>query len=493
VALRDDAAELGLLRVGHRLGKVRGFNASDLHLLETLASHVSDALQRGSLIERLHDAATHDALTGLLTLNEFMRQLDESLLRDDITLVASLNVARLKDINDSLGHQAGDALLQQVAARLQSAVSHEALIARAGGGEFVIAVGGVRPDEADALVRAMITVTSGLVQVLDVTIDLRSRAGWLLAPADGRDATTLVRRADLALGAARSSYQPVGRFTQDLDVDGGRRLRLVHELRQAIADQQLRLVYQPLVTPADGRVIGVEVLTRWTHPTFGTVSPDEFIGVAEQSGMISDLTDYVLVRALAQVRKWLAAGHDIHVAVNLSARCLTDMSLPGRILDMLAAERLSPARLTLEVTETSVAEDPARAMAVLNRLHDIGVRLSIDDFGTGYSSLASLKNFPVHEVKLDRAFLSDLDVTSDRDAQSDMALLAAVVALGHSMNLEIVAEGVETPQAYRRLHALGIDVLQGYYLGHPVSADEVQWQIRGVWGPASRAMPDGRA
>jgi EAL domain-containing protein (putative c-di-GMP-specific phosphodiesterase class I) len=314
-----------------------------------------------------------------------------------------------------------------------------------------------------------------------------------MAPADGRDATTLVRRADLALGAARSSYQPVGRFTQDLDVDGGRRLRLVHELRQAIADQQLRLVYQPLVTPADGRVIGVEVLTRWTHPTFGTVSPDEFIGVAEQSGMISDLTDYVLVRALAQVRKWLAAGHDIHVAVNLSARCLTDMSLPGRVLDMLAAERLSPARLTLEVTETSVAEDPARAMAVLNRLHDIGVRLSIDDFGTGYSSLASLKNFPVHEVKLDRAFLSDLDVTSDRDAQSDMALLAAVVALGHSMNLEIVAEGVETPQAYRRLHALGIDVLQGYYLGHPVSADEVQWQIRGVWGPASRAMPDGRA
>jgi diguanylate cyclase (GGDEF)-like protein len=473
VALRDRDGELGLLRVAHRLGSIRGFNQSDLHLLETLAAHVSDALRRGTLIERLHEAATHDPLTGLLTLSEFMRTLDDSLVRDTAHAVAVLDVARLKDINDSLGHQAGDALLAQVGARLVSVLPADALIARAGGGEFAVAVRDVGQFYGAALVEAMSSAVSGLVQVLDVTIDLRSRIGWLLAPDHGVDAATLVRRAELALDAAKRGFQPVGRFTPDMDVDGRRRLQLVNELRQAIVARELRVVYQPLVTPADGRIVGAEALSRWTHHTLGVISPEEFIGVAEQSGMISDLTDYVLDEALAQTRRWTDEGRDLHVAVNLSARCLADMSLPGRVVDMLTRHRLTPAHLTLEVTETSVAEDPTRALAVLERLRGIGVRLSIDDFGTGYSSLASLKHFPVQEVKLDRSFLVDLDVESDEEAASDLALLGAVVALGHSMRLEIVAEGVETPQAYRRLSGLGIDILQGYYIGRPVPASEL--------------------
>ena len=475
VPLKDGDTELGFLRVGSRLGRVRGFNSSDLHLLETLAAHVSDALQRGTLIERLHDAATHDPLTGLNTLNEFMRLLDEELVRGRAFMVALLNVSRLKDINDSLGHQAGDALLQQVSRRLQRSLPPEALLGRAGGGEFAIAIPGLVGRAATDVAEGMVGSVSGLVQVLDVTIDLRSRVGWLLTPEDGQDAVTLVRRADLALSQAKSTFQSQFRYSTGLDVDGRRRLRLVNDLRQAIAEGDLRVVYQPLVAPDTATIIGFEALCRWTHDTLGVIPPEEFVAVAEQSGMISDLTDYVLGRALTQLREWSDLGHAIHVAVNLSARCLTDMSLPGRVLDMLAAERLAPGQLTLEVTETSVAEDPTRALAVLQRLRGIGVRLSIDDFGTGYSSLASLKNFPVHEVKLDRGFLKDLDVIDDTDAASDMALLAAIVALGHSMHLDIVAEGVETPQAYRRLRDLGIDILQGYYFGKPSAPDQVNW------------------
>ncbi len=475
VPLKDGDTELGFLRVGSRLGRVRGFNSSDLHLLETLAAHVSDALQRGTLIERLHDAATHDPLTGLNTLNEFMRLLDEELVRGRGFMVALLNVSRLKDINDSLGHQAGDALLQQVSRRLQRSLPAGALLGRAGGGEFAIAIPGLVGPAAKDVAEGMVGSVSGLVQVLDVTIDLRSRVGWLLTPQDGQDAVTLVRRADLALSQAKNTFQAQFRYSTDLDVDGRRRLRLVNDLRQAIAEGELRVVYQPLVAPETAAIIGFEALCRWTHDTLGIIPPEEFVAVAEQSGMISDLTDYVLGRALTQLREWSDDGHAVHVAVNLSARCLTDMSLPGRVLDMLAAERLSPAQLTLEVTETSVAEDPTRALAVLQRLRGIGVRLSIDDFGTGYSSLASLKNFPVHEVKLDRGFLKDLDVMDDADASSDMALLAAIVALGHSMHLDIVAEGVETPQAYRRLRDLGIDILQGYYFGEPSEPAGINW------------------
>jgi diguanylate cyclase (GGDEF)-like protein len=475
VPLKDGDLELGFLRVGSRLGRIRGFNTSDLHLLETLAAHVSDALQRGTLIERLHDAATHDPLTGLNTLNEFMRLLDEELIRGRSFMIALLNVSRLKDINDSLGHQAGDALLQQVSRRLLRSLPADALLGRAGGGEFAIAIPGLAGVAAADVAEGMVGSVSGLVQVLDVTIDLRSRVGWLLTPEDGQDAVTLVRRADLALSQAKSTFQAQFRYSTALDVDGRRRLRLVNDLRRAISDGELRVVYQPLVAPDTAAIIGFEALCRWTHEDLGIIPPEEFVAVAEQSGMISDLTDYVLGRALAQIRRWTDDGHVIHVAVNLSARCLTDMSLPGRVLDMLAAERLSPTHLTLEVTETSVAEDPTRALAVLQRLRSIGVRLSIDDFGTGYSSLASLKNFPVHEVKLDRGFLKDLDVIDDADAESDMALLAAIVALGHSMHLDIVAEGVETPQAYRRLRNLGIDILQGYYFGRPSPPGDVNW------------------
>jgi EAL domain-containing protein (putative c-di-GMP-specific phosphodiesterase class I) len=208
--------------------------------------------------------------------------------------------------------------------------------------------------------------------------------------------------------------------------------------------------------------------------------------VAEQSGLIGQLTEYVLDTALAQARAWEDEGRELKIAVNLSARCLTDLSLPGTVLDLLARHRIDAARLTLEVTETSVAEDPVRAEAVLSRLRGLGVRLSIDDFGTGYSSLASLKRFPVQEVKLDRQFLVDLEAGLEEgtdngfdpeEAAVDIALLTAVVSLGHSLQLEIVAEGIETASAYAQLRELGVDVLQGFFMGRPAAPELLPWRF----------------
>jgi diguanylate cyclase (GGDEF)-like protein len=469
VVLSAGDRRLGTLSVRDRLGGLRGYNRSDLQLLETIGTHVSNALDRGRLLERLQQAATHDSLTGLLTLNELSRVIDESLIRGENCALILCDVARLKDINDSLGHDAGDALLCTVAERLRDYSSANAVIARAGGGEFAVALIEASPTDAATSVSRMATGLSGLVQVLGVTVDLRTRLGWAVTPVDGRDSADLLRRADLALGSAKRELQRSARYGPELEVDGLRRLRLVNDLRIAIDQREIDVAYQPLVTPNDGNVIGAEALARWQHREFGALPPDEFIALAEQSGLIGPLTELVLDKALARTRAWHLEGRDLRVAVNLSPRCLADLSLPGLVLDLLARHRVVPNQLTLEITESSVAEDPGRAETVLERLRGLGVRLSIDDFGTGYSTLASLKRFPVQEVKLDRQFLIDLEKGPDESSAGvDIALLTAIVALGHSLDLEIVAEGVETAEVYVQLRDLGVDVLQGYFIGRPL-------------------------
>lgn len=487
VDLQVDGRHLGVLAAEGRLGRVRGFDRGDLKLLETLGTHVSDALERGTLLEQLQLAATHDALTGLLTLGELMRQLDEGLVRGERYFLALLDVSGLRDVNDSLGHEAGDALLQTLGARMGESLQQDAMIARSGGGEFAVAIPNVSSRDSELLIDAIGELGNGLVQVLGVTVELRTRVGWLFVPEDAIEAAIAVRRADLALAVAKRSLRPVARYLPDMDVDGWRRLRLVNDLRDAIRNRELTVAYQPLITPTDGEVVGAEALVRWTHQELGVLSPEEFVAIAEHSGLIGDLTNFVLDEALAQTRRWHLAGRNLRIAVNLSARCLTDMSLPGRILDLLAEHRIEPDYLTLEVTETSVAEEPVRAIAVLERLRGIGARLSIDDFGTGYSSLASLKRFPVQEVKLDRAFLSEMDVEGPNEGRNDMALISAIVALGHSLDLEIVAEGVETAVAYERLRELGVDILQGYYMGRPGPGDDLRQEpVRTGRSPETR-------
>ena len=487
VDLRIGERRLGTLVARDRLGTTQEFGRSDLKLLRTMAAHVSDALERGTLLEQLQLAATRDVLTGLLMLGEFLRQLEERVVQGGQYRLCLLDVAGLHEVNDSLGHDAGDALLGQVAARLIKVAGEDALIARSGGGEFAMAILGDHT-RASRQIEKISKASNSLVQVLGVTVELRSRIGWLTIPRDAIDSATAIRRADLALAFAKKTGAQIARFTGSMEVDGKRRLRLVNDLRTAMTGEQLRLVYQPLVTPVDGRVVGAEALVRWDHPQLGELSPDEFIPLAEQTGLILDLTKYVLGQALEQLGVWEREGRNLHVAVNISARCLGDMTLPQTVIDMLGRHRMDPCRLTLEVTETSVAEDPIRALAVLEQLRDIGVRLSIDDFGTGYSSLAALKRFPVHEVKLDRQFLVDFE---SGNSLGDTNLLSAIVSLGHSLELDIVAEGVESVGTYKTLRSLGIDVLQGYYLGRPGPAERLPFlapinAIRRVARPAPR-------
>ncbi len=462
---------VGTLEVRHRLGDVRPFNGSDLRLLETLGSHVSTALEKGSLLEQLELAATHDALTGLLTLAELSRDVDERLVQRVGGSLIMLDVVRLQDVNDSLGYDAGDAVLRVVADRLLASLPAGAIAARAGGDEFVAFVPGNGLSAGVDIATGLLDALGRLVEVVGVTVDVRVRAGYCVAPADGIDASTLLRRAEAALGEARRAFQPLARFHSGLERDSGRRLRLVADLRAALADErgdEVFVVFQPLVDARTRHAVGAEALARWMHPTLGPVAPDEFIPLAEQTGQITHLTDVVLDRALAQARAWIDAGRPLRVSVNMSARCLHDLGLTHRVFDALARHRVPAHMLCLEITESSMAEDPIRAQAVLERLRTIGVRLSVDDFGTGYSSLAHLRVFPVQEVKLDKQFLQGL---GERDG--DDALLTAIVQLGHALGLEIVAEGVENERILDRVVSLGVDVLQGYHFGRPVRS--VEW------------------
>ncbi len=477
VALVSSGQRLGTLTAIDRLGHLRGFRRADLQLLATLGGRVADALEKGLLLGRLQDAATHDRLTGLLTLAELSSRLDEQLLAGSRHLVMLIDVARLKDVNDSLGHEAGDALLRSVALRIGDLVPPESLLARSGGGEFAVAIPNVGPTRAPTLVEIFTEELSGLIQVLGVSVDLRTRSGWVLCPVDAVDASAALRRADLALGHAKRGLARSAAYSPSLEIDGLRRLRLVNDLRDAIERRELDVVYQPLVTPRNGNVIGAEALCRWTHRELGPLAPDEFIVLAEQSALIGKLTELVLDKALAQANAWAAQGRSLRIAVNLSARCLSDLSMPAKVLELLSRHRVDPGQLILEVTETSVAEDPIHAGVVLDRLRALGLRLSIDDFGTGYSSLASLKRFPVQEVKLDRQFIVDFEAGLEAgeapgsDSAVDVALITAIVTLGHSLGLEIVAEGIETRRVYERLRDLGVDVLQGYLIGRPARGE----------------------
>ncbi len=471
VPLQVGGRTIGSLAVRHRQGDIRAFNGSDVKLLETLASLVSAALEKGTLLERLQEAATRDSLTGLLSLGEACRLTDERLVRSTPLTVVLIDITRLQDVNDSLGHAAGDAVLRVVADRLCLAVPDGALVARTGGDEFATVLPGPASPEAASATAVRISHSVGqLMEVAGVTVDVRLRIGISQSPPDGHDAGTLLRRAELALASTRRSSATIARYQPEMERQSARRLRLGSDLRPALEGRDLAVMFQPLVRTSDGIVVGAEALVRWDHPVYGPVDPTELIPLAERCGQIDALTNMVLDRSLQQAAAWAASGHPLRVSVNLSARCLQDLSLPSRVLDRLAAHRVLPERLTLEITESIVAEEPARALGVLAQLRAIGVRLSIDDFGTGYSSLAYLTSFPVQEVKLDRSFITVME------RNGDPTLVRAIVALAHGLGLEVVAEGVEDCSVLDRLTGLGVDLVQGYYLGHPrLAADWDAW------------------
>jgi EAL domain-containing protein (putative c-di-GMP-specific phosphodiesterase class I) len=315
-----------------------------------------------------------------------------------------------------------------------------------------------------------------------VVLDLDASVGIAVYPEHGGDAAQLLQHADVAMYAAKHAHAGFMVYDPAVDQHSPRRLALLGGLRRALEADQLLLDYQPKADLRSGQVIGVEALVRWRHPDHGLLGPGEFIPLAERTGLIHPLTRWVLDAALDQVAEWARADYQLSVAVNVSTRCLLDPGLPDRVAERLAARQLPAGSLVLEVTESAVMADPARALDVLGRLHALGIGLALDDFGTGYSSMAYLKTLPVDELKVDRSFVGQM-ATSPSDAM----IVRSTIELGHNLGLRVVAEGVETQETWEQLLALGCDVAQGYLLGRPMAAADLARWLREVASGAGGA------
>src|SRR5690242_655843 len=304
-------------------------------------------------------------------------------------------------------------------------------------------------------------------------LEIDASIGLALYPTHGEDNETLQQRADIAMYSAKQAGRGYAIFEPELDRHSPRRLALAGGMRQAINDGQITLYYQPKADLQSGSVVGVEALARWSHPQFGIVGPSEFVPIAEQTGLITPLTSFVLDAALRQIREWKDAGLHLSIAVNLSARSFLDTHLAVEIPRLLNKWEVDASQLELEITESMLMTDPARAEATLDRLSQIGLTLSVDDFGTGYSSLANLKRLPVNVIKIDKSFVMEMAVDA-----SDAAIVRSTIDLAHNLGLRVVAEGVESEDAWRHLEALGCDYAQGYFLSRPLPADAATRLIR---------------
>jgi len=429
--------------------------------------------------QRLEAAAT-DELTGLpnrraLFAEAYLRLAEPGCRRQALLM---LDLDRFKEVNDRLGHRAGDELLVKVGARLQENLRGDDALARLSGDEFAILLDDAGPDEAvDAAARLRAAVGQPLI-VEDTSLLVGVSIGIAVFPDDGPDLSVLLRKADIAMHKAKTSRQGHHIYCTADDVDAAANLKTVRELRKALDSDQFVLHYQPKVDLDTGEVNSVEALVRWNHPTGGLIGPDAFVNLVEESGLMPALTRTVLAQALDQAAAWHREGHPLTVAVNISASSLVDADLPNQVASMLADRRVPPSYLQLEVTEGFLMVNRDLARVILTSLRNHGVRISVDDFGTGYSSLSYLRDMPIDEIKIDNSFV--IPMTHDPRAA---VLVSATIELAHRLGLRIVAEGVETAGAYTELTRMGCDQGQGYFLSEPLPAAEFdrwlnRWRAR---------------
>jgi len=467
--MSDDGVLVGMVRVGNRIGAISTFTSDDLRLLQTLTQHAGVLWHNRRLIEQLRHDAHYDALTGLANRTRFEESLTELLahhspLGPTRAAVLLLDLNRFKEVNDTLGHHIGDSLLRQVANRLRTELPDGSLLARLGGDEFVLLWPGcMSAAEADAAAREVRTILAAPFSIVETLLEVSTSVGIALIPDDGHEAALLLQHADVALYAAKRAASGVALYQEVDDPSSLSQLTLMADLRRAIDADELSVHFQPQVSLDSMQVVGYEALVRWMHPERGLVMPDEFIPLAEQTGLIIPLTHSVLRQALERCRRWLPLHPGVGVSVNLSARGLVDPTLHDLVAQLLLETGVPPELLTLEITESSVMSDFSGAMVQLARLKELGTRLSVDDFGTGHSSLAYLQNLPVHEVKVDKSFV--LPMATDDTAP---AIVAAIVVLAHRLDLRVVAEGVETRRTCDTLTEMGCDVMQGYLVSRPL-------------------------
>jgi len=422
--------------------------------------------------QRVQYLAHYDVLTGLPNrsqLHERARHLLEQ-ARTSRTPMAlmMLDLDHFKDINDSLGHTVGDALLSELALRLTSCLRDGDLVARLGGDEFIFVLRNVGSSEASDVARKLLDMTGRAYTVGLHDLKVSASIGIAMYPEDGVDVETLLQRADAAMyQVKRAGRHDFRFFTAAMQQRAARHLQVVNALRYALEREQMHVVYQPQVSLKTGRIIGAEALLRWSTPELGTVSPAEFIPAAEESGLIIQIGDWVLRQAVRQARAWLDAGlPPLVMAVNLSAIQFRTGDLPSHVAQVLYEEGLPPEYLELELTEGVAVQDPQGAIATMNQLHDRGIRMSIDDFGTGFSSLSHLKKFKVYKLKIDQSFVRDISTDAE-----DKAIVSAIINMARSLGLTTIAEGVETVEQLEFLREQNCDEMQGYHFSKPLPAD----------------------
>jgi diguanylate cyclase (GGDEF)-like protein len=423
----------------------------------------------------VHHLAYNDILTGLpnrlMFTNQVNLAVDRSKARSLSFAILFLDLDRFKFVNDTLGHEVGDYLLQGVATRLKACVRAGDCVARQGGDEFTILLNELpEPAAAGAVAQKICRSLALPFDINTHEIFVNASIGVAIFPSDGSDVSSLLRHADTAMYRAKRSSSRICFYEQNMEEAISGHLKLERDLRHALERNELMVYYQPVARSKDGLVTGVEALVRWQHPKRGLVSPVEFIPMAEETGLIIPLGEQVLKMACAQVKAWRdASGSDLHVAVNLSARQLEKADLVETVEQVLHDTGLPPSALMLEITESVLMEHARDTIVTLHRLRGLGVRLAIDDFGTGYSSLGYLKRFPTDTLKVDRSFVQDM--IHDQDAG---AIVTGIIALAHSLRLMVIAEGVETVDQRDALIALGCDYLQGYLLSQPVPPAEFE-------------------
>jgi diguanylate cyclase (GGDEF)-like protein len=437
------------------------------------------AIYRGATValEKEHQAR-HDALTGLPNRTELeaiaTRALGSAGPERLSVGVMMVDLNNFKDVNDTLGHDVGDSLLRQVAARLGDALSGSATVGRFGGDQFAVVAPALKsPFDAPGIARQVLDQFGPTFEVEGSMFDLRARVGLAVSPQHGEDVGLLLRHSEIALEGAKARHSELEIYEPATNQYTRRRLKLATDLRTSLETGELAVHYQPIVDLGSKRVVSVEALLRWEHPDFGLVAPDEVIALAERTGSIGAVTEFVLSTALRQVSSWRRDGIDVGVSVNVSGQDL-NATLPARIATLLAISGVPSTRLTLELTETAIVEDPEVAARIIQELKAMLVRVAIDDFGTGYSSLAYLKRLPVDEIKIDRSFVTNMPHDS-----ADEMIVQSTIDLARNLKLSVVGEGIETPRIWKMLADMGCARGQGYLLGRPGAAHSVAGLLGG--------------
>lgn len=485
--LRVESTIVGALAIGAK--ESDAFDKVEVSLLGELAEDLAYGItnlrmrikhqEAEATIQRM---AYYDALTGLANRVMLCKQLqtaiEDAKHQHRPLALLLLSVRHFQEINDTLGYQQGDQLLQEFAQRLSAAISEDELVARVGEAEFAILLPQSDADYATQMAQRLSTMLNDPIEASGLKLDAQATIGIALFPGHGSEPDPLLRHARAAMSEAKHSGHDYAVFTASLDQACARRLAMTGDLRWAIEHNELLLYCQPKVRMATARLCGAEALVRWQHPVMGMVPTSEFIKLAEFTGLITPLTHWVLEAAFRQSYTWHEAGLDQPLSVNLSAQDLRYPKLLDKIKGLFATWGAQPSWIQFELTESALMEDPTSALEMLGRLKKLGVEIFVDDFGIGYSSLSYLQSLPVDGIKIDQSFVSQI-----LDSPGSEAIVHSTIELGHRLNLEVVAEGVESQAVWDRLKDLGCDVTQGYFVSMPMPADEFNaWQDRVTWG-----------